>query len=255
MFQKCKNGPVDYSIYHLTVYDRLKYGLFGMALAFAVSMVFYRNLQLFLVAGPLAAFLLPVFMKNALKEQRTVRLREQFREAIGILGGYLGAGFSVGNSFGSSIAQLERLYGEKAEITLEFSRICNGIRMNEPVETLLRDFAARSGDPDIQNFAEVFAIAGKTGGDLMEITDRTVSVIREKMSVAEEIRNLTAQKRFEQRIMYAVPFLLIIYLNVSSPGFLDVLYETWTGRTVMTLCLITLTVSFLISRKILDIRV
>ena len=247
--------PNDYSVYILTKKDRIRYGIAGLFLMAAVSRVFYKSTVLFLVAGPLAALLLPGLMKEKLRKERKNRMSTEFREAIGILCGYLSAGFSVENAFGSSLSQLARLYGEESEITAEFRGIYNGVRINTPVEELLTDFGKRSGIREVKSFAEVFAIARKTGGSLSEIIDRTSAVLREKMAVSEEIENLTASKKLEQRIMYVVPFLLILYLDVSNPGFLDAMYETIAGRIIMTACLLLLLGAALLSRKILDIRV
>ena len=138
---------------------------------------------------------------------------------------------------------------------MEFAVIRNGVSLNRPIEELLYDFALRSDTDEIRSFAEVFSIAGKTGGSLTEITERTVSVIREKMEVAEEIQNITASKRFEQKVMLLIPFFLIIYLDVTSPGFLDPMYETAAGRAIMTGCLILMAASWLLSKKILCIKV
>lgn len=250
-----EDAPVDYDTYRLTAKDRLKYGLYGILLSAAVSRIFYKSLVLFLAAGPLAAFLFPVMMKEKLKEDRKKRIAAGFREAIGILSGYLSAGFSMENAFSSSVSQLSRLYGEEAEITREWRTITGGIHVNRPVEELLWDFGKRSGEDDIRGFAEVFSIARKTGGNLSDIIDRTASVIRDKMAVAEEIENITADRRFEQKVMYAVPFLLVLYLDVTNPGFLDVMYETVLGRAVMTACLLLLYAAYRIAQKILDIKV
>lgn len=235
--------------------DRVRYGALGLALSAAVSWIFYKSLLLFLAAGPLAAFFLPVLMKKKLCAQRKERLCLGFREAIGILSGYISSGFSVENAFGSSLSQLVRLFGEEAEITIEFAVIYNGIKLGRQAGELIMDFGERSGNDDIKSFARVFTIAGRTGGSLTGIIDRTASVLREKMAVAEDIKNITADKRFEQKIMTVIPFGLVLYLDVTNPGFLTPMYTTAAGRAIMTAGLLILFLSVKLSRKILDIRV
>lgn len=245
----------DYRFYRLRPYDRMKYGFIGALGAITVSVLFYRSFILAIILSLPSAIFLPVFMKDDLKKKRKEKLSSQFREAIGIVGGYISAGYSVENAFGAAAKQLSGLYGEDADISREFILIRNGVSINRPIEELLLDFAERSGTDEIRSFAEVFSIAGKTGGSLTDITERTVSVIREKMEVAEEIRNITASKRFEQKIMLLIPFFLIIYLDLTNPGFMDPMYETIAGRAVMTGCLLMMAGSWFVSVKILDIRV
>ncbi len=140
-------------------------------------------------------------------------------------------------------------------IVQETAQINRGIRLNKPAELLISDFADRSGLQDVRSFAGVFLIAKRTGGDLRRIIDRTSEVIRDRIAVQEEIRTLTASRRFEQAIMNLIPFLLIFYISAAVPGYLDVMYETLPGRLVMTVCLILIAAAYLLQKKILEIQI
>ena len=140
-------------------------------------------------------------------------------------------------------------------ITEEFLYICGQLRLHKPVEALLLELSERSGIEDIRNFTEVFSIAKRSGGELCSIIDHTVTVIREKLSVMEEINNLTAARRFEQRIMNFMPFGIILYVELSSSGFFDVMYQTLLGRCIMTVCLAAYIGACVLSERIMDIRV
>ena len=48
---------------------------------------------------------------------------------------------------------------------------------------------------------------------------------------------MLASRIFEQRIMNLIPFLIVLYIDLTSPGFFSVMYGTWMGRSVMTMCL------------------
>ncbi len=249
------SGKRDYRIYRLTVSDRLRYGLFGIGLSALISRTYYRSFAVFILTAPVFAVLLPAVKQPDLKERERNRLNTQFREAIGMVSSFQSAGYSVENAFFATLSQLRKLYGEKAVITEEFEGICRSIRLNVPVEELLSDLAKRSGLQDIRNFAEVFAIARRTGGNLTSVIGRTVTVIRAKAGVAEEIRTITASRAYEQKIMNILPFAIILYLDVTSKGFLDVMYEGVAGRAVMTVCLLLTAGAYLLSSKILKIEV
>ncbi len=111
-------------------------------------------------------------------------------------------------------------------IVREFMLLCTGVRMNRPAEQLLMDFGARSGLEDVDNFAQVFGAARRSGGDLVEIINYTSGIIRDKVQVQEEIHTITASKVFEQKIMNGIPFLIVLYIDLSSPGFFHVMYGT-----------------------------
>ncbi|MDO4961290.1 MAG: type II secretion system F family protein [Eubacteriales bacterium] len=204
---------------------------------------------------PPALIAFPLMRRKALKEKRLWELTVQFKEAIWIVSGFLSAGMSVENAFEMSVPELMKLYGREAMIVKEFQAIVRGVKLNKPVEAMLNDFARRSSLPDIRNFAEVFSIAKRSGGSLKDIIERTGRIIRDKTAVTEEIKNMTASKRYEQNIMNILPFGIIIYINMTSNGFLDVMYESFTGRLIMTVCLMLIAGSYIISQKILDIKV
>jgi len=66
---------------------------------------------------------------------------------------------------------------------------------------------------------------------------------------------MNAAKRYEQRVMNLVPFLIILYMNFSSPEFFQTLYTTLLGRITMTLCLLVYAFSLWLSGRIMSIEV
>lgn len=244
----------DYSHYELTAADRLREGCKGVILSAAVTYTFYKSVLFFLILGPAAGIIFPIAMRKKLKERRLWELKLEFKEAIWILSGLLSAGISVENAFEQALPELRKLYGEDSMIVKEFSLIVRGIRLNKPIEPLLNDFAVRSGLEEIRSFSEIFVIARRSGGSLREIIERTGRIIKDETEVSEEIRNLTASKRYEQSIMNILPFGIIIYINMTSGGFMDIMYESIRGRIVMTGCLCLIGLSWYLSQRILDIR-
>ena len=128
------------------------------------------------------------------------------------------------------------------------------VRMNMSIEELLTDFSIRSANDDIRSFVQVLNLSKRSGGDLREIVERTAGVIRDKVQVREDIRTATQAVRFEQNIMSVIPIFIILYIDLSSSGFLGPLYNGVAGRAVMTAALIMMAASLIISRKISDIR-
>ena len=192
--------------------------------------------------------------RNELCERKRRKLSSEFRECAEMLSSYINAGYSVENAFLICSREADRLFGREAEISLGFKGIVDGIRMNKPVEALLEAFADASDLPDIMSLSEVFSIAKRTGGDLKEIIDRTVNVIREKSELMEEIRNMTAAKRYEQKIMTVLPFVVIIYIDITQPDFLSIMYNQHVGRLIMSICLLLFIISYFISRRIMNIE-
>ncbi|MCR4740695.1 MAG: hypothetical protein K5886_10620, partial [Lachnospiraceae bacterium] len=124
------------------------------------------------------------------------------------------------------------------------------LRSNETLEKILLDLSERSGIEDIEDFANVFAAAKRSGGDFTRIIRKAAESIGDKMDIRREIRTATSSKRYETRIMEAVPFGIIVYLNLTSPGFLSVLYHDLKGYVIMTVCLLLYLTGFCMAEKI-----
>lgn len=88
-----------------------------------------------------------------------------------------------------------------------------------------------------------------------DIIRRSAEVIGNKIEVKQEIRTLLSSKKYEQRIMNLIPFLIVAYLQLTSPGFFDVLYYNPAGILVMTGALAVYLAAYLLSRKIVEIEV
>ena len=228
---------IEYETYTLSRREWVLYGAEGILLAAVLDYVFYRSFFAFILLMPLG-FLYPIYKKKDLKKKRLRQLTLQFKEAIQVLSSFLSAGYSLENGLFMSVRELEALYGKDAMITEEFERLAAGVRMNRPVEQLLAEFGERSGIQDVDHFAQVFGMARRSGGELVEIIRQSAGVIRDKIQVQEEIHTMTASRVFEQKIMNGIPFGMILYIDFTSPGFFDIMYGTWMGRLIMTLCLV-----------------
>ena len=256
-FKRRKNSrrqAVNYKTYHLSPGEWLRYGAEGAAACALVSYTFYRSLRIFFLLLPLG-LCYPLYHRKALQEARRYQLSQEFKEGIQILAANLSAGYSIENALANSSHELAMLFGEKGMIRGEFAAMTRQIQMNRTAEQVLFEVAGRSGLEDVENFAQVFSAAKRSGGDLVAIINHTAGVIRDKAQVREEIANMTASKRLEQRIMNLIPFFLMIYVDKASPGFFEMMYHTAAGRILMTICLGVYGIAFWLSKRILDIPV
>lgn len=247
-------GGEDYGSYRLSLREWLLYGGCGAGVCGLAAYTFYRSMTAFFILLPFG-LLYPIYKKRDLKLERIRKLGLQFKEGILILASFLGAGYSLENGLAMSVRELEGLYGREGMITEEFAALGAGLRMNRQPEQLLMEFGLRSGLEDVDHFAQIFASARKSGGELVEIINYTAGIIRDKVQVQEEIHTITASRVFEQKIMDGIPFVIILYIDFTSPGFFRVMYETSMGRGVMTACLAVYAGALLLAKKVLEIEV
>lgn len=244
----------DYNKYKYKKSEWIQYFIQGALIGITMGFLFYSNILACIVMTPYG-FLHAHNMKKQLIKQRRWELNLEFRDGLASISAAMNAGYSVENAFKQAVSDLKLMYSCDALIVVEFEGIVNQIQMNQTVEDILKDFAERSGVEDIANFAEVFITAKRTGGDIIKIIRSTGNTIGDKIEIKREIITMISGKRFEANIMNMIPFSIIIYLKVFSPGFLDALYNNWFGVVFMTVILILYYAIYKLAENIINIEV
>lgn len=242
----------NYDVYRFTPIESIRYILEGLVVVILFAVLFYKGIFGLVMLSPLI-YIYYKKKKAELAKRRRWKLNLEFRDGINSLSAAISAGYSAEHAFIEAIEDLRRMYPEGAMIIKEFTYLVNRIQMNITVERALHDFGERSGLEDIISFAEVFATAKRTGGDIIQIIKATGRIISDKIEVKREIMTVIAAKKFEASIMKVVPAGILCYLSISSPGYLDPLYHNILGILVMTFLLTIYLLTFRIIDNITNI--
>ena len=222
--------------FHMPVREDLPHILLGLGIILVLSWLFYRNVMAAILLFP---FIIPFHEK--MRRERILRenheIGRQFRDALISVSTSQKAGYSIENSFVSAYGDMTRLYGEQSPICRELRRIEKGLRNNIVIEKLLADMGERTMNKHIEEFASVFAVAKKSGGNMTAMLEATVSQIGNRTEVEREIDIITSAGKMEARIMEVIPMAILFYVSISNPGFFDPLYHNLFGIAVMTACL------------------
>ena len=146
---------------------------------------------------------------------------------------------------------MERQFGKGAFICEELEAIRRGMILNITLEELLTELGERSGSDAISDFARVFAIAKRYGGSMPEIISSAADTISLQIETREEIDASLSGRRMELNIMRIMPFGILAYVGLTSPGYFDPLYGNLTGTLLMSGLLLIYLAGFVIGDKIL----
>lgn len=216
--------------------EKARYIMESIFLVLAAAFFFYRDIRLLPLLSPLGFC---YYGKRKKKRQAALKrmLIMQFKECLLSVSAGLKAGYSVENAFRESKADMRMLYGEESMILKELLRMEQALTNNVSLEILLHDFGGRSGCRDVEEFAEIFQIAKRSGGNLTEIIRAAVVIIGERFDAEQEITVLISGKRLEQKIMSVLPFGIVIYVELGNPGYFAGMYHNAAGAAIMTVCL------------------
>ena len=245
---------IDYQKYHFNIKEIIRFGAEGIGIGIIANYLCYRALWAFVIIIPFILFYFK-WKRIRIIKGRQEKLRVQFKDAIHSLQIALSAGYSMENALGACLTDLKGIYQQNEPIIQEFLYIQKQIRLSIPIEVLFMDLGNRSQVEDIQNFAGIYAIAKKSGGNLNAILSKTTRMIEEKIETGKEIAASIAAKRMEQIIMSIVPCGIILYVQLTSPGFMDVLYGNMVGIVVMTGCLFLYILAYWLGKKMMEIEV
>lgn len=253
--ERTATGGLDYSVYYMKPAEKMMYILLAAAVLFALGYIFYHSI-IIAAAFMILAVKFPTIQTQTLISRRRRNLTLQFKDMLYSLSSAVGAGNSVERAMTVVLSDLERQYVDQdTYIIQEVSLIVSKLGINQNIEDLFRDFAARSGIEDIRTFANIFEISKRTGGNLMQIIRQTSSVITQKIETANEIETLLAEKKMEQKVMVAMPIALTAILTFTTGEFMAPLFTGIIGRIVCTFALALIVVGYLWSKKLTDIRI
>lgn len=203
---------------------------------------------------PLMVFVTKQCMKSSEMRKRD-QFRLQFRDAVMAVSTNQKAGYSVENSFREAYSDMSMLYGNGSPICSELRKINTGLSDHILLEDMLMKLGQKSGIDDIVQFADIFGIARRSGGNMTRIISSTAEMIDGRTEVEKDIHLMLASRRYEQKLMEGMPFFLIIYMKISNKGFFDVLYHNPTGIVIMTVCMLVYLAACAMSEKIVTVLV
>lgn len=244
----------DYRCYKYSPKEWMIYGAEATIKICFLDYFFFRSLIWMIPMLPLFA----LFMKNKkaqLIQKRKQNLSIQFKDALTSINGALQAGYSLENAFAEAYKEMCRYHGPQSMIGKELHLIKKGMHNGQTIESQILDFGFRSGIEEILDFSTVLSVAKKSGGGIDEILQKNIGVIEEKMETCQEVDTLLSGKKMEAKIMSVIPFFIILYMDITSKGYFDPLYQTVGGNIIMTMCLGIYLTAMGISKKIVNIDV
>lgn len=244
----------DYENYKLNPYGRLLYFGGGTLLFFGLGLLFYRNI---IWAGLCCLALIPLKKEceKFLAARRRRKLTEAFKEVLYSISASVAAGRQLPTALKDACIQAELNFGQDSDMATELREIC---RVYESVHTepeeLLAELGKRSGIEEIGQFATACIICRRCGGDLENICLKSANLLIDKLEYRREAESLAAQKRLDVAVLTALPLLILLFLNLISPEYLQPLYSGLEGRLLMSECLVFMVIALLWSLKITDLE-
>lgn len=187
-------------------------------------------------------------IRRRLKRQHTL-FAEQLAENLQVIASAMRAGHSLPSSM--SVVVEEAAEPSKRE----FQRVVADEQLGVPLEDALDVVGERMDNRDLEQIGMVAALQRDTGGNTAEVLDRVAETLRTRAELRRLIHTLTAQGRLAQWIVSLLPVVLLLFISVLLPGYLDPIFSTTEGNVVLAIAAVMIVGGSLLIRRIVDIKV
>jgi tight adherence protein B len=221
----------------------------GLAVASGVIAHMFLPVLAVETAAVVAGALVPYGKLKFQRAQRMKAINAALPDTIDLLVRALQAGHSMSSAIEVIAAQSAQPLGS------EFQRIAQQQKFGVPFRNTLIQLTERIPSKDIQFLVTAILVQKETGGDLTEILNRTVEVIRERIRIDGEIKTFTAQGRLTGWILGCLPIVMLVLLNFIDPGYTTILFQDPLGQKLLYGGAILMTIGAFTIRSIVNIEV
>lgn len=221
----------------------------GAALVSGLTVFVFLHWLLLAAAASAAGSALPYGVLRFRRSHRLKAFNAALPDAIDLMARALRAGHAMGSS-------IEMVADQMPEpLAFEFVQVYQQQRLGLQFRVALLQMGARVPSRDLQFLITAILVQKETGGDLTEILDRAAYVIRERIRIEGEVRTHTAQGRLTGWILGLLPIIMLMLINLVSPGYSSLLFHDPVGQELLYAGGAFILVGAFIIRKIVDVQV
>jgi tight adherence protein B len=225
--------------------------VFASLLAVAVGAVLGNVMIAPGLAGWIPGVLLGAAPYVFLVQKRRMRFRS-FAELLPSAIDLMSRGLRAGQALPSCLELVAQEVDDP--VGSEFRRTSDEQNFGLPFREALINLTRRVPVPDLRFLVTAILVQKETGGNLATILDKTSNVLRERVRVSGQLRIRTAQGRLTGWILCSLPFAMYFMMNLLSPGYGKILFESPTGRTWLMYASVLMVIGIFAIRRIVTIR-
>ncbi|MCE3012327.1 MAG: type II secretion system F family protein, partial [Proteobacteria bacterium] len=177
------------------------------------------------------------------------KYQDQMVDGLNLLANGIRAGLSMPQAIGMVVDELP------PPISQEFNLILQQAKIGVPLEEALENLNKRVKTQDNEMFVTSVNILRETGGNLAEVFDTIVFVVRERVRLQQKIETFVAQGMFQGIVIFAMPYAQILINSVSDPEYARLMFTKPLGIIMFLLIVVFSGLGLWVIMKIVDIKV
>jgi tight adherence protein B len=236
--------------------NKITWGLllisFGTGILIFCVLAFLGNLPLAIFLGISATIIgwkIPKPLVDFFETKRKKKYQVQMVDALNLMANGIRAGLTMPQSIGMVVDELP------PPVSQEFNLVLQQAKIGVPIDEALENLKKRVYTEDNEMFVTSVTILRETGGNLAEVFDTIVLVIRERVRLQLKIDTYIASGKIQAYIIGAMPFLMILMFGSGDPDYFPLLFGTFLGIFALILICGMVGLGMFVIMKIIDIKV
>ena len=199
--------------------------------------------------GAVLGLLLPPAVLRFLAGRRARSFERQLPDVLMLVATSLKSGFGLPQA-------LDAVARDTAEpASKEFSRSLAETRIGTDITDALERMGERMDSQSMRWTVMSIRIQRDVGGNLADTLRTTAATLRERESIARQVRTLSAEGRLSAYVLIALPIFLFLYLIRTNYDYVSLLWTTQVGLFMMGGGVVALIIGIIWMRNVVKIEV
>ena len=191
---------------------------------------------------------LPVLVLVQLRERRFRRFTDLLPQAVDLMSRCLRSGQALPSA-------IELVANEMPDpLGTEFQHASDEQNFGLPFRESMLNLASRVPVADLQFLVTAMLVQKETGGNLVEILEKTSLLLRERLKVKGQLKVRTAQGRFTGWILCLLPLAIFFGMNLINPGYGQILFDDPSGQKWMEVAAVAMAIGIFLIRRVVNIK-
>lgn len=214
---------------------------------FVLQFFGFSPIMAFIASGFIGFGIGALYLSSA-RAKKASAFAEELPDVLTILASSLKSGLSF-------VQALESVARDgDGEVSLQFRRVLSEVQVGRPLTDSLQDVADRMMSNDFRWTISALSIQRDVGGNLSDILTTTAETIRGRAEIRREIKTLSAEGRMSAYVLVALPILMLLYIQLTRPDDLRLMFTETIGRALMILVVLLIGVGWIWVKKVVEVK-
>jgi tight adherence protein B len=246
-----KNPPIEVRLAQAgLLISKKQFYIYSALFGFAVFLLMFLFSSMGLVAAVPAAgvagFGVPRWVVNYLKKRREAKFLNELPNAIDVITRGVKAGLPIGDC-------IRIIANETVEpVKGEFRQIAEGQAVGMSLSESASKLYERVPLAEANFFGIVLTIQQQAGGNLAEALGNLSRVLRERKKMKAKIQAMSMEAKASAGIIASLPFAVMMLVYLTSPGYIELLWTTPTGRVLLAGSAVWMSMGVFVMRRMIN---